>query len=156
HHTTAGWLAHSLTDGLVGVVPSTSSFCCVLSLQLAVVCQSHPISISTMVSMFNKLRWLYIRNNLQSVLFTTLYTVASLALFVARFYQYLDTNLALALARASAMVIYFQSGMILLLVCRKSITFLRSIGMAHYLPLDHYVYFHKMTGWSIAFCSLLH
>lgn len=109
-----------------------------------------------MTSLVNKLRWVYIRNNSQSFFFTTIYIVISLGLFFGRYYQYKDTTVALALARASAMVIYFQSAMILILILRKSITFLRSIGMAHYLPLDHYVYFHKVTGWSIAFFSLLH
>lgn len=79
-----------------------------------------------------------------------------MGLFFHRYRQYADTTVALALARASAIAIYWQSGLIMVLILRKSISFIRSFGLARYFPLDHYVYFHKVTGWSIAFFSLLH
>lgn len=109
-----------------------------------------------MTSLINKLRWSYIRNNIQSCFFTIAYICVSLGFFIYRYLEYRVTNFPLAIARASAYVIYLQNSMILILILRKSITFLRSNGFAHYLPLDHYVYFHKMTGWSIAFFGLLH
>lgn len=109
-----------------------------------------------MTLLFHKLRWGYIRNNLQSFFFTITYIAITLSLFIYRFGQYADTTTALALARASAIAIYWQSGLIIVLILRKSISYVRSFGLARYLPLDHFVYFHKLTGWSIAFFSLVH
>ncbi|UXI20577.1 protein ETHE1-like [Sarcoptes scabiei] len=107
-------------------------------------------------SLFHKLKWTYIRNNFQSFTFTIFYLLITASLFLHRFGQYKDTTIALALARASAIAIYWQSGLIIVLILRKSISSIRSFGLARYLPLDHYVYFHKLTGWSIAFFSLVH
>lgn len=109
-----------------------------------------------MTSLLNKLRWSYIQNNVQSCCFTFVYIFISLTFFIYRYMQYSCTTFLLAVARASAYVIYLQNSIILILILRKSISFLRSNGFAHYLPLDHYVYFHKMTGWSIAFFSIVH
>ncbi|KAH9528182.1 NADPH oxidase 5 [Dermatophagoides farinae] len=109
-----------------------------------------------MTLLFHKLRWGYIRNNFQSFFFTIIYIAITLSLFIYRFGQYADTTIALAIARASAIAIYGQSGLIIVLILRKSISYVRSFGLARYFPLDHYVYFHKVTGWSIAFFSLVH
>lgn len=109
-----------------------------------------------MTLLFHKLRWGYIRNNFQSFFFTIIYIAITLSLFIYRFGQYADTTIALAIARASAIAIYWQSGLIIVLILRKSISYVRSFGLARYFPLDHYVYFHKVTGWSIAFFSLVH
>ncbi|OTF74844.1 NADPH oxidase-like protein, partial [Euroglyphus maynei] len=109
-----------------------------------------------MTLLIHKLRWGYIRNNFQSFFFTIIYIAITLSLFIYRFGQYADTTTALAIARASAIAIYWQSGLIIVLILRKSISYVRSFGLARYFPLDHYVYFHKLTGWSIAFFSLVH
>lgn len=39
---------------------------------------------------------------------------------------------------------------------RHSLTFLRSRGFSSYLPLDHHIYLHKVTGTVIAVLSLVH
>ncbi|KAG8222079.1 hypothetical protein J437_LFUL000523 [Ladona fulva] len=36
--------------------------------------------------------------------------------------------------------------LVLLLVLRRCITFLRAHGLSHFLPLDHHIYFHKLVG----------
>ena len=106
---------------------------------------------------FRKLHWGYIRNNPQSVAFTVvIYLLFTLSLFVARCIAYWCTNLYLVQARACGQVLNFFCAFILIMILRKTITILRSVGMGRYLPLDHYVYFHKLTGWSIAFFSTWH
>lgn len=109
-----------------------------------------------MHSLAPKFRLSYIRNNPQSCLFTIVYALVTLMLFTWRFYVYSSASIQLAVARACGMVLNFQCATILVLVLRKSMSFMRSMGWARYLPLDHYIYFHKVTGWSIAFFSLLH
>jgi hypothetical protein len=44
----------------------------------------------------------------------------------------------------------------LFLVIRYLITFLRNMGLAHKLPLDHNIYFHKVVGWLIFGQAWLH
>lgn len=39
---------------------------------------------------------------------------------------------------------------------RHSLTYLRSRGLSSFLPLDHHVYLHKLTGITIAVLSLVH
>lgn len=46
--------------------------------------------------------------------------------------------------------------MILVLMLRQSITFLRTRGFGTFLPLDQHIYLHKMTGMVVAFFSIIH
>lgn len=110
-----------------------------------------------MTTLWRKLHWDYIRNNPQSVCFTLfVYLFLSGSLFVARWFTYWPTNIYLIQARACGQVLNFHCAFILVVVLRKAITNLRALGFARYLPLDHYVYFHKLTGWSIALFSAWH
>ncbi|KAI2796466.1 NADPH oxidase 5 [Blomia tropicalis] len=110
-----------------------------------------------MTFIFRKLHWHYIRNNPQSVCFTVLvYFLFTGSLIVSRCFTYWCTNLYLVQARACGQVLNFYCAFILVLVLRKSLTHLRAFGLGHYLPIDHYVYFHKLTGWSIALFSAWH
>lgn len=110
-----------------------------------------------MTAIWRKLHWNYVRNNQQSVFFTLLiYLLFTGSLFGARWYTYSCTTALLAQARACGQVLNFHCAFILLMILRKTITILRSFGLGRYLPLDHYVYFHKLTGWSIAFFSAWH
>jgi len=59
-------------------------------------------------------------------------------------------------ARASALVIHVNTGIILLPVCRTMITILRTTPLARVIPFDKNLTFHKALGWSSLFFSLLH
>lgn len=50
----------------------------------------------------------------------------------------------------------FNCAWALVLMLRRSITALRTRGLAAVLPLDHHVYLHKLTGVLIVLYSLLH
>lgn len=39
---------------------------------------------------------------------------------------------------------------------RKTITFLRSLNLSEYLPLDQHIYYHKLVGWAILVFSIVH
>lgn len=39
---------------------------------------------------------------------------------------------------------------------RKTITFLRSLNLSDYLPLDQHIYYHKLVGWAILLFSVVH
>ena len=52
--------------------------------------------------------------------------------------------------------LHFNGMFILVLMLRRSITFLRSKGFANFLPLDQHVYLHKMVGVAILGLSIFH
>ena len=67
-------------------------------------------------------------------------------------------GISLAISRASALVINFNSALILLGGCRVTMTKLKSLSIVHKLglPLDSAIGFHKLVGWSIGIFSLVH
>ena len=108
------------------------------------------------VPIFNKLRWEYISNNMVRFNFFLGILIISLILIVGRVIGYRDSCGFLILARSSGQCLNFFSSIVVLLVCRRSISLLRARGFGRYLPLDDHVYFHKMIGLFIVFHSLLH
>ncbi|KAJ1653323.1 hypothetical protein IWQ61_006532 [Dispira simplex] len=62
----------------------------------------------------------------------------------------------LGMAQASAMCINFNSGFILLLVCRSTLSYLRSTFISRYVTIDKNIHAHKVVAWTIAFMAVLH
>ena len=56
----------------------------------------------------------------------------------------------------SGRAILFNTVVSLVFVLRYLMTFLRNMGLAHKLPLDHSIYFHKVVGWLIFSQAWLH
>ena len=52
--------------------------------------------------------------------------------------------------------ILFNTVVSLVFVLRYLMTFLRNMGLAHKLPLDNNIYFHKVVGWIIFVQAWLH
>ena len=52
--------------------------------------------------------------------------------------------------------ILFNVVVSLIFVLRYLMTFLRNMGLAHKLPLDHSIYFHKVVGWLIFSLGWVH
>lgn len=50
----------------------------------------------------------------------------------------------------------FNCAWVLVLMLRQTLTFLRSRGCTAFLPIDHHIYLHKLTGVLIAVYSLVH
>lgn len=64
----------------------------------------------------------------------------------------------LAISRASAIVINFNSSLILFCCCRMSLTYIRGFRIVSTLglPIDDSISLHKLTGFSIGVFSLVH
>ena len=56
----------------------------------------------------------------------------------------------------SGRAILFNTVVSLVFVLRYLMTFLRNVGLAHKLPLDHNIYFQKVVGWIIFVQAWLH
>lgn len=61
-----------------------------------------------------------------------------------------------SIARGCGQCLNFNPVVVLCLMMRKGMTWLRSSRIAGVLPLDQYIELHKMTGYSIVFFALLH
>uniref|UniRef100_A0A6G1SM82 NADPH oxidase 5 n=1 Tax=Aceria tosichella TaxID=561515 RepID=A0A6G1SM82_9ACAR len=106
---------------------------------------------------FNKLRWEYISNNCARFAFFAGICFISLLLIIARIITYWNLGGGfLIMARCSGQCLNFFSSIIVLLVCRRSISLLRAHGYSRYLPLDDHIYFHKIIGLFIVFHSFVH
>ncbi|XP_060064891.1 NADPH oxidase 5-like [Ylistrum balloti] len=98
----------------------------------------------------------YIRNNLKKVVFLILYFLVSIGLGAYAAYNYRNSNGFIIVARICGMNLNFNCMFILVLMLRKSITYLLMTRVAKYLPLEQNILFHKMVGWMIGFYSLFH
>ena len=90
--------------------------------------------------------------------------LTNLVIFAQRAYYFrnfpmlngLNPNFFYIISRGTARTILFNTFLVLVLVLRYTITFLRKIGMANYLPLDYNIYFHKVVGTIICFQGFVH
>ena len=56
----------------------------------------------------------------------------------------------------SGQCLNFNCAIVVVLMLRHSITWLRMHNVSHFLPLDHHVYLHKMCGTVIVVLGALH
>lgn len=139
--------------------PQQHQFRCLCSRQRSAILNKWESIVDTLAQWMpicNKLRWDYISNNLVRVTFFLAIMVTLLGLSVARIVFYWTSGPLVVLARVCGQCLNFLCSMIVLLVCRRSISCLRSYGFGRYLPLDDHVSFHKMIGLLIAGFSVFH
>ncbi|XP_069103028.1 NADPH oxidase 5-like [Argopecten irradians] len=98
----------------------------------------------------------YIRNNLKKIVFLIIYILVNIALGAYAAYNYRESNGWYILARINGMVLNFNGMFILVLMLRKSLTYLRLTFLHRVLPIDQNIYFHKLCGAFIAFFTLFH
>ncbi|ELR18264.1 cytochrome b245 heavy chain, putative [Acanthamoeba castellanii str. Neff] len=63
---------------------------------------------------------------------------------------------ALIAARASAVAIKFNMGLLLIPVLRNFLSYLRGTVVGTYLPIDKSIVFHRRIAWMIAFLTIVH
>nr|WOX60328.1 NADPH oxidase [Eriocheir sinensis] len=98
----------------------------------------------------------YLKNNYVYLSFLLAYIAINLGLFISRAIEYKDHNGLTILARACGQCLNFNCMFVCVLVLRQSITYLRSMGGASFLPLDQHLYLHKLCGILIFVYSVLH
>ncbi|XP_077866627.1 NADPH oxidase 5-like [Saccoglossus kowalevskii] len=102
------------------------------------------------------LTWRYIHNNLKKVVFLIVYFLLNIGLAFDGGWRYRQESWYIIVARACGQCLNFNCAFILILMLRQCLTFLRATRLAHYLPLDQSITLHKMVGFVIAFCTLVH
>ncbi|TMW41180.1 hypothetical protein DOY81_013740 [Sarcophaga bullata] len=96
----------------------------------------------------------YMKNNHVFVTYLFIYIAINVCLFVSRAIQYRASNIYVIFARACGQCLNFNCAWILVLMLRHSLTYLRSRGIATYLPVDNHIYLHKLTGIVVSILSL--
>lgn len=98
----------------------------------------------------------YFRNNYVYLIYLGLFSLVNIGLFVARCFEYRQSNGFVMMARACGQCLNFNCAWVLVLMLRNCLTQLRVRGFSSYLPLDHHIYLHKLTGVLICVYSLVH
>ncbi|CAG0897512.1 unnamed protein product [Darwinula stevensoni] len=98
----------------------------------------------------------YLKNNYIFVIWLLLFWAVNLALIVARIFSYWESHFLVIIARACGQCLNFTSVFIIVVMLRGALTWMRGHGFGSFLPIDHNLYFHKLTGWCIVFYSIVH
>ena len=99
----------------------------------------------------------FYRNNISFFVLILVYILISIALVFIQLSFYMDKNSAYKTARAAGMLLNFNCSLIILLVLRRLLTWLRNsfIG-TNFLPLDDFIKFHKFIGGFIVVLTIIH
>ncbi|XP_026735659.1 NADPH oxidase 5 isoform X2 [Trichoplusia ni] len=98
----------------------------------------------------------YFRNNYVYLTYLGVFFMVNIVLFVARSVEYREANGFVILARACGQCLNFNCAWVLVLMLRNCLTQLRVRGCSSFLPLDHHIYLHKLTGVLITIYSAVH
>ncbi|EGG13423.1 superoxide-generating NADPH oxidase flavocytochrome [Cavenderia fasciculata] len=103
-------------------------------------------------------------NDGPKALIIILFVAANIALFLYKFIEYrYERSLVfdilgygVPVARGSAMMLKFNSAMILIPVLRNFLSFLRGTFLNNYVPFDKNIIFHRYIAWVICLATFVH
>ncbi|KAG5249378.1 NADPH oxidase family protein [Salix suchowensis] len=104
----------------------------------------------------------FFQENWRRIWVLALWVVIMIGLFTWKFYQYKQKKsfqvmgYCLLTAKGAAETLKFNMALILLPVCRNTITWLRSTRLGHLLPFDDNINFHKTIAAAIVIGVILH
>lgn len=104
----------------------------------------------------------YLQENWRRLWILTLWIMIMIGLFAWKFYQYTNKDAfeamgyCLPTAKGAAETLKFNMALILLPVCRNTITWLRSTKLAYFIPFDDNINFHKTIAAAIVIGIILH
>ena len=99
----------------------------------------------------------YLKNNLSYVIVIFSYVLIQIILGIVQYFVYLESNIAIRIARVAGILIDFNSCLIILLVMRRFVTWLRNSYVGrNFLPCDSFITFHKFIGVFIIILAVVH
>lgn len=98
----------------------------------------------------------YLKNNCRKVAYVLIYWALNIVLFALAMWQYRESNTWIMIARGGGLCLNFNCMWVLVLMLRNCLTFLRTTFLAHVLPIDQHVCFHKMTAAAIVGFTVIH
>lgn len=102
------------------------------------------------------IKWKYIRNNVPLIFCIVLWITVNVVLFFEAAIRHKDKGAFVSIARGCGQCLNFNPVVVLSLMMRKCMTWLRSSRISGLLPLDQYIELHKLTGYAIVSFSTLH
>ena len=120
------------------------------------------------------LSWQHFRNNWPYFAFLTLFFTINIVLFVEAAIRYRESSkerergremviycfyflvFLVSIARGGGACLNFTPVVVIMLMYRQIITFLRSTRFSFLFPLDEYIKLHKIVGYTIVFFSIIH
>ncbi|CAA0812127.1 Respiratory burst oxidase homolog protein F [Striga hermonthica] len=104
----------------------------------------------------------FLQENWRRIWVLTLWILIMIGLFTWKFYQYKQKNAykvmgyCLLTAKGAAETLKFNMALVLLPVCRNTITWLRSSKLGYFVPFDDNINFHKTIAAAIVVGVILH
>ncbi|TYK16614.1 respiratory burst oxidase-like protein A-like [Cucumis melo var. makuwa] len=104
----------------------------------------------------------FLQENWKRIWVLTLWILIMVGLFIWKFFQYRNKNAfkimgyCLTTAKGAAETLKFNMALILLPVCRNTITWLRTTKIGYYVPFDDNINFHKVIAVAIIVGIILH
>ncbi|CAI0548558.1 unnamed protein product [Linum tenue] len=104
----------------------------------------------------------YVHENWKAIWILALWAAVNAYLFQWKFFAFVGTPLfqisgyCLCIAKATAETIKFNMALILVPVCRRTLTSLRSTVLGRLVPFDDNINFHKVISVAVAVASLAH
>ncbi|OMO79650.1 Cytochrome b245, heavy chain [Corchorus capsularis] len=104
----------------------------------------------------------YLEENWKRIWVISLWIMIMIGLFTWKFFQYKQKKAfevmgyCLLTAKGAAETLKFNMALILLPVCRNTITWLRSTKLSHFVPFDDNINFHKTIAAAIVIGVILH
>ncbi|XP_040990787.1 respiratory burst oxidase homolog protein A-like [Juglans microcarpa x Juglans regia] len=104
----------------------------------------------------------YLQENWRRIWILILWIMIMVGLFTWKFYQYKNRRAfevmgyCLTTAKGAAETLKFNMALILMPVCRNTITWLRSTELAYFIPFDDNINFHKTIAAAIVIGIILH
>ncbi|KAE8657299.1 Respiratory burst oxidase-like protein C [Hibiscus syriacus] len=111
--------------------------------------------------MSNRLAY-YLEENWKRIWVVSLWTITMIGLFTWKFFQYKQKSAfnvmgyCLLTAKGAAETLKFNMALILMPVCRNTITWLRSTKLGLFVPFDDNINFHKTIAAAIVIGVILH
>lgn len=102
------------------------------------------------------LHWQHMRKNPNRMLFEVLYFLLNAALCIWVGIERRDEGGWVILARINGMCLNFNGVLILILMMKALLTWLRSTKFGKFFPIDHHITFHKCVALVILLQSVLH
>ncbi|XP_042482919.1 putative respiratory burst oxidase homolog protein H [Macadamia integrifolia] len=116
----------------------------------------------TPVSKYLTMMYEFIQDNWKRIWLIVLWLILNLILFSWKFYQFKHKSAfqvmgyCVCIAKGAAETLKFNMALILLPVCRNTLTKLRSTYLGNFIPFDDNINFHKVIALGIATGTLIH
>ncbi|XP_071789252.1 NADPH oxidase 5-like isoform X1 [Asterias amurensis] len=100
-----------------------------------------------------------IRNNAKRIAIIHVIAIVNIGLFVASAYRYSltpDSNWSFLIARGCGNALNFNCSVVVVFMLRKTLSFLRSTWLYHFLPFDDTIVIHKIVGYTCFILGITH